>query len=249
MGVPAGLYTPREGAVSREAYRQLLSACVLPYAEACLDELRLKLDPPRAAVRVPPAGRCRRGRQGAGLRLAHPGGRDAGERRADRGDRGRGDGDGGISGGAGNWRCRRSLSIGGRLPDLGAGGDHLPRRYRPSLGGCRPRRRHMSRNCARVYPDRCSRSNPPHRPRRLGVDHSRYQPICRQRRHGREIRDGLRSTWHRLGHPPDGISQRILLAPPLPPEPSINFVDDSPVIHLSTPPLLPDIYSEIDLYK
>ena len=46
MGIPAGLYTPREGAVSREAYRQLLSACVLPYAEACLDELRLKLDLP-----------------------------------------------------------------------------------------------------------------------------------------------------------------------------------------------------------
>jgi len=46
IGVPAGLYAPREGAVSRESYRQLLSAAILPYAELCLSELRRALSMP-----------------------------------------------------------------------------------------------------------------------------------------------------------------------------------------------------------
>ena len=46
MGIPAGLYQPREGAVSREAYRQLLAASIDGLSETIVDELRLKLNQP-----------------------------------------------------------------------------------------------------------------------------------------------------------------------------------------------------------
>ncbi len=46
MGIPAGLYQPREGAVSRESYRQLLTACVQPYAALAEEELAAKLAQP-----------------------------------------------------------------------------------------------------------------------------------------------------------------------------------------------------------
>lgn len=46
LGIPPGLYVPREGAVSREAYRQLLSACIEPYAALCSEELSRVLERP-----------------------------------------------------------------------------------------------------------------------------------------------------------------------------------------------------------
>ena len=44
MGVPAGLYVPKEGAVSREAYRQFIYGSVQPIGKLVADELSLKLE-------------------------------------------------------------------------------------------------------------------------------------------------------------------------------------------------------------
>ena len=46
LGIPAGLFSPREGAVSRESYRQLLTATISPYARLMEREFSDKLDTP-----------------------------------------------------------------------------------------------------------------------------------------------------------------------------------------------------------
>ena len=44
MGVPAGLYVPKEGAVSREAYRQFIYGSVAPMGKLVAEELSRKLE-------------------------------------------------------------------------------------------------------------------------------------------------------------------------------------------------------------
>ena len=48
MGIPSGLYQSREGSVSREAYRQLLSSAIAPLATLVAEELTTKLNMPIA---------------------------------------------------------------------------------------------------------------------------------------------------------------------------------------------------------
>ena len=46
MGIPGGLYAPKEGTVSREAYRQLLVSTIMPYANLIAYEMSQKLEIP-----------------------------------------------------------------------------------------------------------------------------------------------------------------------------------------------------------
>lgn len=46
LGIPGGLYSPSEGSVSREAYRQLLASGIQALANAILWEMRRKLESP-----------------------------------------------------------------------------------------------------------------------------------------------------------------------------------------------------------